>query len=215
MRSEYSLIYDRRVMQAGDAFVDVKAFSRERARPLAPEDRREAILLAVVPLLREHGREVSTRQIAEAACVAEGTLFRAFGDKDTLIAAAIEKILDHQPLLAALRTIDVNQPLDDKLEQVVTRLNAHFRDVVAAFAALGLRERPPRPAGATVEHELVNVLGSLLAPDAERLAVPIETVAEYVRLVAFASALPMVSDLGSDVLSGLIARGIIRREGEN
>jgi AcrR family transcriptional regulator len=202
-------------MQAGDAFFDVTSFSRERARPLAPEDRREAILNAVVPLVREHGREVSTRQIAEAACVAEGTLFRAFGDKDTLIAAAIEKILDHRPLVAELRTIGIDQPLDDKLEQVVTRLTAHFREVVAAFAALGLRERPARPPDRTVEHDLVDVLSTLLAPDVDRLAVPLETVADYVRIVSFASALPLASDLGSDVLSGLIARGIIRREGEN
>ena len=202
-------------MQAGDAFLDVKAFSRARARPLPPEDRREAILDAVVPLVREHGREVSTRQIAEAACVAEGTLFRAFGDKDTLISAAIEKILDHRPLLAELRAIDVDQPLDDKLEQVVTILTAHFREIVAAFAALGLRERPPRPPGSAVEHELAEVLGTLLAPDADRLAVPVGTVADYVRIVSFASALPLASGLGSDVLSGLIARGIIRREGEN
>lgn len=202
-------------MRAGDAFVDVKAFSRERARPLAPEERREAILLAVVPLLRQHGREVSTRQIAEAACVAEGTLFRAFGDKDTIIEAAIEKIFDHHPLIAALREIDVDQPLEDKLEQVVTRLDAHFRNVVAAYATLGLRERPPRPDHTTAERDLIEVLTSLLASDAEQLAVPVETVAEYVRLVAFASALPMASGLGNDVLAGLIARGIIRREGEN
>jgi AcrR family transcriptional regulator len=202
-------------MQAGEAFVDVKAFSRERARPLAPEDRREAILLAVVPLLREHGRDVSTRQIAEAAGVAEGTLFRAFGDKDSLIAAAIEKILDHRPLLAALSAIDVDQPLEDKLEQVIDRLKGHFRDVVAAFAALELRERPSRSARTTFERGLVDVLATLLAADTERLAVPVETVAEYVRIVAFASALPIASGLGTDVLSGLIARGIIRREEEN
>lgn len=202
-------------MLAGDAYVDVKAFSRERARPLAPEDRREAILVAVVPLLREHGREVSTRQIAEAAGVAEGTLFRAFGDKDTLIAAAIEKIFDHLPLLTALRGIDADLPLDDKLEQVMDRLNAHFRNVVAAYSALGLRERPARPDHTTVQRELVDVLGAVLGSDAERLAVPVETVAEYVRLVAFASALPVASGLGTDVLSALIARGIIRREGEN
>jgi AcrR family transcriptional regulator len=202
-------------MQAGEAFVDVKAFSRERARPLAPEDRREAILLAAVPLLRERGRDVSTRQIAEAAGVAEGTLFRAFGDKDALIAAAIEKIFDHLPLLAALRGIDVDQPIDDKLEQVMVLLKAHFRNVVTAVVALGLHERPPRTGKAAVERGLAEVLGTLLAPDRDRLAVPVETVAEYVRLVAFASALPMASDLGSDVLSGLIARGIIRREGES
>lgn len=202
-------------MQAGEAFVDVKAFSRERARPLAPEDRREAILLAVVPLLREHGRDVSTRQIAEAAGVAEGTLFRAFGDKDSLIAAAIEKIFDHLPLLAALRGIDAELPLDDKLEQVMARLNAHFRDVVAAYSALGLRERPARPDHTTVQRELVDVLATLLAPDTARLAVPVETVANYVRMVAFASALPMASGLDTEVLSGLIARGIIRREEEN
>lgn len=202
-------------MQAGDAFVDVAAFSRERARPLAPEDRREAILLAAVPLLREHGRDVSTRQIAEAAGVAEGTLFRAFGDKEALIAAAIEKIFDHLPLLAALGAIDIDQPLEVKLEQVMTTLNAHFRDVVAAVVALGLRERPGRSTRTAGERQLLaDVLGTLLAPDAARLAVPVETVAEYVRLVAFASALPMASDLGSDVLSGLIARGIIRREGD-
>lgn len=192
--------------------MDVTAFSRERARPLTPDDRREAILTAVLPLLREHGRDVSSRQLAEAAGVAEGTLFRAFGDKDTLIAAAIEKIFDHLPLMASLRSIDHDLPLEEKLEEVVTRLNAHFRGVVSAVVALGLKERPPMPDHASIEQRLVDVLADLLEPDLQRLAVPVDTIAEYVRLVAFASALPMAPNLGTGVLSGLIARGILRRE---
>ena len=107
---------------AGDAFVDVKAFSRERARPLTPDDRREAILDAVVPLLREHGRDVSSRQLAEAAGVAEGTLFRAFGDKESIIAAAIARILDPAPLRNALRGIDPDEPADAKVRQVLQLL---------------------------------------------------------------------------------------------
>src|SRR5690606_40981582 len=55
---------------------------RTRARPLSRADRRNAIAAATVPLLVEHGAAVTTRQIADAAGVAEGTLFRAFADKD-------------------------------------------------------------------------------------------------------------------------------------
>jgi AcrR family transcriptional regulator len=34
---------------------------------MAPEDRRAALIAATVPLLHEHGLDVSTRKIAEAA----------------------------------------------------------------------------------------------------------------------------------------------------
>lgn len=202
--------------KAGDAFTDTREFSRERARPLAPEDRRDAILDAVVPLLREKGREVSTRDLAEAAGVAEGTLFRAFGDKDSLIAAAIARIFDPVPLWAALAAIDRDLPLEEKLSAVMARLHDHFRKVVAAVVSLGLRERPPAEHDhAGLERRLVGILEELLAPDVHRLAVPVSTVAEYVRLVAFSSSMPMSPDLGDDVLTELIVRGILRREGEN
>lgn len=199
---------------ARDAFVDTKAFSRERARPLAPDDRRDAILDAVVPLLREHGRDVSTRQLADAAGVAEGTLFRAFGDKDSLLEAAIERIFDPAPLWAALRVIDVDLALEAKLAQVLDRLHSHFRAVFAAVMALGIRER--RPAlRAEFDRALSAILIDLLAPHRAALAVSPEVVADYIRLVAFASSHPLSPDLGDDVLSALIARGILRREEES
>src|SRR5690606_23916200 len=69
LRSEHSLTYARPVALPPEFLV-----VRERARPLAPEERREAILDAVLPLLRERGREVTSRELAEAAGVAEGTI---------------------------------------------------------------------------------------------------------------------------------------------
>ena len=43
-------------MKSGDAFVDTKAISRARAQPLSPDERRAAIIDAIIPLLREQGR---------------------------------------------------------------------------------------------------------------------------------------------------------------
>lgn len=202
------------MISARDAFVDSKAFSRERARPLAPDERRDAILDAVVPLLREHGRDVSTRQLADAAGVAEGTLFRAFGDKESLMEAAIERIFDPAPLWAALRGIDADLPLEAKLEHVLDRLHVHFRAVFAAVMALGIRER--RPAlRAEFDRGLAAILVDLLEPHRDALAVTPAVVADYIRLVAFASSHPLSPDLGDDVLATLIARGIVRRPQES
>ena len=60
------------------------------------------IVAATLPLLLEHGDRVTTRQIAEAAGIAEGTIFRVFADKDEIIVAVIEAALDPAPLEAAL-----------------------------------------------------------------------------------------------------------------
>ena len=39
------------------------------------------MIAATEPLLEQFGRDVSTRQIAQAANVAEGTIFRAFATR--------------------------------------------------------------------------------------------------------------------------------------
>ena len=92
------------------------ATKTKRASALPPDERRSMIVAATLPLLLEHGEMVTTRQIAEAAGIAEGTIFRVFADKDELIAAVIEAALDPEPLEAGARRASTRtSPLEDAL----------------------------------------------------------------------------------------------------
>ncbi len=107
----------------------------EAVRPrLAPDDRRAAILAATVPLLREHGTSVTTRQIADAAGVAEGTLFRVFDDKVALLVAAIARALDPEPVVGAIRALSPDRPLADVLVALVDVIEVRGRDLRTVLA---------------------------------------------------------------------------------
>jgi AcrR family transcriptional regulator len=95
---------------------------------MAPEDRRAAIIEATIPLLREHGVLVTTKQIAEAAGVAEGTIFGVFPDKPSLIRAALLTVFDPAPLERALSAIDPEQDLRGRLTDVAVILTRGFSE---------------------------------------------------------------------------------------
>jgi AcrR family transcriptional regulator len=59
---------------------------RERARRLAPEQRRAALLASATELFIAQGPNFTTADLAHAAGVSEGTIFRYFTDKPTLVA---------------------------------------------------------------------------------------------------------------------------------
>ncbi|MBK8464049.1 MAG: TetR/AcrR family transcriptional regulator [Nigerium sp.] len=107
-----------------------------RAKPLPAEQRREALVQATIPLLLEHGLDVSTRQIAEAAGVAEGTIFRAFGSKDDLVHAAVTDALTRDGLGEALATLPPDADLDATVTAIAAALTAgitRMRTLVGLF----------------------------------------------------------------------------------
>lgn len=101
---------------------------------MSPQDRRDAVLAAAVPLLRSRGASVTTRELADAAGVAEGTLFRVFPDKEALVCAALERALDAGPVVARLTALDARTPLRATATHVVEVLQRHVGDVAVLLS---------------------------------------------------------------------------------
>lgn len=168
---------------------------RERARPLPADERRAALLRAARPLVLEHGRSTTTRLIAEAAGVAEGTIFRVFPTKDELFDAVIEQAYDPEPFLEAIGRIDLDQPLEDRLLEAVSLLQRRFVEIFRLMIALGVPKPPDRVAHHQLRHRLSNEgLIRLVRPDADRFRVSPQEVVQLLRLLTFSGSHPHISD---------------------
>jgi AcrR family transcriptional regulator len=98
----------------------------KRAEPLPPDDRRRAIIDAVLPLLVARGAAVTTREMAEAAGIAEGTIFSVFPDKAALIHEAVKVSMDPDPIVTALAAISPTASLENQLTDAARTLLEHF-----------------------------------------------------------------------------------------
>src|SRR5690242_17453763 len=86
-----------------------------RAPALAAAERRQEIIDATMPLLKEYGTDVTTSQIARAAGVAEGTIFRVFEDKRELLTAALHTAMLADAEVNRIGQISCQQPLEQRL----------------------------------------------------------------------------------------------------
>jgi AcrR family transcriptional regulator len=191
-----------------------EAARRERARPLAPADRREAIIAATRPLLYEHGRDTTTKLIAEAAGIAEGTIFRSFSTKDELFDAVLEREFDPEAFLARVAAIDPALSLRDRLVAYTELLQARFLGIFRLMAAMGMPKPPAKFQDEAARRRLHDSgLMTLFAGDAERFTLPVDRVAELVRGLTFAATHPHLTEqrpLAPEEIVDVILHGVLR-----
>lgn len=165
------------------------------------------IIEATMPLLVEHGFDLTSKQIAEASGVAEGTIFRAFGDKESLIDATIQKFLDPEPLRRELRSIPVDLPLDDKVLRIVEIMRKRFSDVFRVMAAI---RKPHRPAH-DARKIFAEIISEVLSPHVAELNWSAEKSAHVIRLLTFAASLKPVNmgtEFSSRELTSILLYGL-------
>jgi AcrR family transcriptional regulator len=196
---------------------------------MAPDERRRAIVDVVVPLLLEHGSEVTTRQIAEAAGIAEGTIFRVFPDKPALLAAAAEQTMDPAVELAELRAaLDGCTNLRTKILRGAEHLFARSQRVTAVMMALrGVWLTQPGDHGhhpgaprflVEANEALLRGLTELFEPHREELSVEPAAAAVLLRTLVLGSRHPG-AHLGVTLtpydIADVLLHGICRHEGED
>jgi AcrR family transcriptional regulator len=202
-----------------------------RASSMSPDDRRKAIVTALVPLIVERGGEVTTREIAEAAGIAEGTIFRVFPDKKSLLLAAAEEAINPaggqelfeeamaeahdlrgQVVLAAQRVLD-------RMHLTMSVMVAVRPHLIHAFHEQQTKgEKPamvPPDFVLKAQDDLHRRLTRLFEPHRDELAVEPDVAAVALRSLIFGASRPelgMTAVLDAEQIADIVLGGVLRRD---
>lgn len=172
--------------------------SRRRAPALSSEERRATIIKAALPLLAEHGTSVTTSQIAAAAGIAEGTVFRVFSDKQELVASCVGEAMCPEKGLDELRAVPRDMALPQRLSWVAHTMTARISELGAlmhVLASTGYRiDRAPQDPKLDRDRwlrEAVAAVVDVIGSDAAGLRLPPERTARMLLGMVFTSQFAM------------------------
>jgi AcrR family transcriptional regulator len=201
-----------------------------RAAAMSPDERRKAIVRALVPLLAERGGDVSTREIAQAAGIAEGTIFRVFADKRTLMLAAAQEAINPADGQAAFDeamagAAELREKIVVAAQRVLDRQRMTMSVMMAVRSHLMWDEEshksdpvkkhfgPPQFV-LDAQAELHRRLTSIFAAHRDELAVDPEVAAIALRSLIFGAHRPelgMAPALSAEQIADLLLSGVATR----
>lgn len=188
------------------------------------EQRRTMIVAAALPLVAEYGTAITTGQIARAAGIGEGTIFRAFADKEEVLDTCLAEAMNPEHALRELASISLDEPLAARLTQAAEALGAHLErmgTVIGALHASGHRRSQPggdrlaqgnREASMKATREAVT---ELIEPDRAALRLEPEKLASIFLGMLFTShrSPAGVTELTAADLVGVLLHGALRDPG--
>ena len=183
---------------------------------MSAADRRDALVEATIPLLKEHGRAVTTRQIAEAAGIAEGTIFRVFDSKEELVDEAVQSGVAWGDFPERIQAIDPSLPLEARLLCLVTLMQKRFQSVFGLMRAVGIVGPPPGKDRAEHMRGVERVREAMIQvvePDAARLTSSPAEVVNLLRLLTFSGSHPEMSQghlLKPADIVGVVLHGVLK-----